>query len=274
MSDFEISSLQNPQVKNVVKLRERRQRDKQGLMIIEGYRELRRAIDAQFPITTIYHCEAWYQGSNEGKLLADSRALGCKLIPVSKAVFRKMAYRDRPEGVLAVARTPKKNKEAFVEWWEGFEKKDRAFLLVVESIEKPGNLGTILRTSDASGVDAVLVCDKVTDLFNPNVVRASLGTLFCVPAFQLSSEDTLHWLQTQKINSYAATPAAKSLYTDVSMKRPCALVIGSEQYGLSDLWMTRADEQVRIPMLGHADSLNAAQAATLLMYEVLRQNGE
>lgn len=273
MSDFEISSLQNPQVKNVVKLRERRQRDKQGLMIIEGYRELRRAIDAGFPIKTLYHSEAWYQGSNEAALLNDSRALGCRLIPVSQSVFRKMAYRDRPEGLLAVATTPKRDKSAFLEWWNSFQNKDRAFILVVESIEKPGNLGTILRTSDAAGVDAVIVCDKVTDLFNPNVVRASLGTLFCVPAFQMGSRETLDWLEGVKIASFAATPAADGLYTNADMKRPCSLVIGSEQYGLSELWMEKASEQVRIPMLGHADSLNAAQAATLLMYEVLRQNG-
>jgi RNA methyltransferase, TrmH family len=272
MSEFVISSLQNPQVKNVVKLRERRQRERQGLMIIEGYRELRRALDARWSMTTVFHCEDWFQGTNEPRLLADARAMGCKLIAVSQKVFQKMAYRDRPEGLLALAEIPKLDLGALKNWWESFENKKQVFFLVAESIEKPGNLGTILRTADAAGVDAVIVCDKVTDLFNPNVVRASLGTLFCVPVFQLSSEDYLSWLETQKIESLAATPAAKELYTSASMTRPCAVVIGSEQYGLSELWMTRASSQVRIPMLGQADSLNAAQAATLLMFEVVRQS--
>lgn len=266
-----LSSLQNARIKNVVKLRERRHRDRQGLMIIEGYRELRRAIDNQVPIQDIFYCPELYQGENEPRLLQDSLALGARHQPVTANVFRKIAYRDRPEGLLALAPIPKHDFEALKARYP--EPKKDLFLLVCESIEKPGNLGTILRSSDAAGVDAVLVCDKVTDVFNPNVVRASLGTLFSKSVFQLSSKEALSWLREHKIPSFAATPAADKRHSDTDMSLPCALVIGSEQYGLSELWMNEADQQIRIPMLGQADSLNAAQAATLLMFEVVRQAG-
>jgi TrmH family RNA methyltransferase len=256
----------------VVKLRERRQREREGLMIIEGYRELRRAIEGRVSIKTLYHCADWFQGTNEPGLMEAARAAGARLTAVSKAVFEKMAYRDRPEGLLALASLPPHDFKAFLDY-ANQSLPAEPFLLVTEAIEKPGNLGTMLRSSDAAGVDAVLVADPVTDLFNPNVIRASLGTVFTKPVFQVTSAELRDWLREQKIKSFAATPVGEHLYTDANMSPPCALVIGSEQFGLSEIWMNESDCRVRIPMLGAADSLNAAQAGTLMLFEVVRRRG-
>jgi TrmH family RNA methyltransferase len=145
------------------------------------------------------------------------------------------------------------------------------FFVVAEAIEKPGNLGTILRSSDAVGVDGLIVCDRCTDIYNPNVVRASVGTLFTVPVVEASGVETMEWLRRNGIAILAATPSAKKEFTQVDMTKPLAIAVGTEQLGLSALWMDNADIQVKIPMCGVADSLNVAMATTLLLYEALRQ---
>ncbi len=257
-----ISSLQNGRIKECVKLRDRRQRDRSGLFLIEGYRELFRA--AGKPLKTLFICPSLFLGSNEGDLISRVVNSGVEVVECSEAVFRKISYRDRPDGLLATA--PHLDMG-----FDHLPSKDPAFFVVAESIEKPGNLGTILRSSDAVGVDGLIVCDKCTDIHNPNVVRASVGTLFTVPIADASTEDTLSWLRSRGISVLAATPSAEKEYTDVDMTGPVAVVVGTEQYGLSEKWMKAADIQVRIPMLGVADSLNAAMATTILLYEVLRQ---
>jgi RNA methyltransferase, TrmH family len=146
-------------------------------------------------------------------------------------------------------------------------------ILVVEAIEKPGNLGTILRSADAAGCDAVIVCDPVTDLFNPNVVRASTGVLFSVPCVVEESPKVLEWLRGRAIRSVATTPAAKDVYSDSDLRGPLAVVMGSEQFGISEFWLTNADLPVRIPMAGQADSLNVAMAALITLFEAVRQRG-
>jgi len=265
-----ISSPQNPGVKAVIKLRKRRERDRQGLMIVEGYRELLRAVEAGLPLRTLYYSPAHYQGTNERGLVERAQLNGARLLEVSERVFTKMAYRDRPEGLLAVAPIP---GDSLQELEAKFDS-EQPFVMVVEGIEKPGNLGTILRTADAAGVDAVIVCDEVTDVYNPNVVRASIGTLFTVPLARASSEETISWLRERGIPSFAATPAADKLYAAAPLNPPCALVVGAEQFGLTKLWLEGADAAVRIPMNGYADSLNVAQAATILMFEVVRRRLE
>ena len=147
------------------------------------------------------------------------------------------------------------------------------FILIAESIEKPGNLGTILRSSDAAGVDALIVCDRCTDIHNPNVVRASVGTLFTLPVVETTSDELLSWLRAHQIKTVAATPAAENKFTESSLKGPLAVLVGSEQYGLTERWLNEADTCVSIPMQGRADSLNVATATTLLLYEALRQRG-
>jgi TrmH family RNA methyltransferase len=146
-------------------------------------------------------------------------------------------------------------------------------LLVVEAIEKPGNLGTILRSADAAGVDALIVCDPVTDLFNPNVVRASTGVLFSVPVIIAESREVRAWLKEHGVRAVATTPSATALHTDTNLTGPLAIVMGSEQYGLSDFWLAEADERVRIPMAGQADSLNVAMATIITLFEAVRQRG-
>ena len=261
-----ITSLQNSRVKSVVHLRRRRERDRCGKVIVEGYRELLRARQKQYPVEELYFCPEWFQGTNEGALLEAFQGAGAELIEVGRDAFRKMAYRDRPEGLLGVGPQVRHTLG-------NLSLSTVPFLLVAEAIEKPGNLGTILRSADATGVDGLILCDRCTDIFNPNVVRASTGTLFSVTVAEADGTQAGRWLAARGIRTVAATPHAGPLYTAVDMTGPVAIVVGTEQVGLSEQWMRAADLQVRIPMLGMADSLNVATATTLLLYEVVRQRG-
>lgn len=264
MSEERITSMQNARVKHLVRLRTRRHRDAEGLFAIEGYRELARAIAADVDIAEVAYCPSLFLGSNEATLLEAAEAAGARLIEFAEEPFRKVSYRDRPEGLIATARQFPTSLDQLVLG-------DVPLVLVVESIEKPGNLGTMLRTADASGADAVIVCDPTTDPFNPNVVRASIGCLFVVPLAVASTPDALAWLAAAGIETFAATPAAERLHWQADYTGPSALAIGSEQYGLSDTFLEAADERVRMPMLGAADSLNAAMAAGVMLYEAVRQ---
>jgi RNA methyltransferase, TrmH family len=257
----DITSLQNPRVKQLLHLRERRERDASQLFLIEGYRELLRAIDAGWSLDTLYICPSLFLGSNEEALIARS---GAKVISCNEPIFHKISYRDRPDGLLAIA--PQRHLKL-----ENLPLSPNPLFIVAEAIEKPGNLGTILRSADAVKVDGVIVCDRCTDIFNPNVVRASVGTLFTVPVVEAEGQETLHWLKARGITILAATPAAQADFTQVDMRKPLAIAVGTEQLGLSKLWMEHASLQVRIPMRGVADSLNVAMATTLLLYEALRQ---
>lgn len=261
-----ITSLQNPRVKQLVKLRDRRPRDQAGQFLVEGYRQIRRALDKGFAPVELYVCPAWYPGEqgNEADLIADAEAAGARVFELSKHAFAKVAYRERPDGLLAV----------LPQWRHGLDDlplSPTPFLLVVEAIEKPGNLGTILRSADAAGVDGLIVCDPVTDLFNPNVVRASTGVLFSVPVAIAESDAVRAWLQAKGIRSVATTPSATQLHTDADLTGSMAIVMGSEQYGLSDDWLREADDRVRIPMAGQADSLNVAMATIITLFEAVRQ---
>ncbi len=265
-----ISSLQNAKVKLAVRLRDRRDRDTTQLFLIEGYRELFRAHGAKASIETLFICPELFLGSNEPALIEGIRSKGTQIYPCSPTVFRKLSYRDRPDGLLAIAHQQHHSLNTLNEL---LKSKPNPFLVVAEAVEKPGNLGTILRSSDAVGIDALLVCDQCTDVFNPNVVRASVGTLFTVPIIECSGEEALAWLKEHGVHVLAATPHAEAVYTSVNLNQPVAIALGTEQLGLSKLWMEGADLQVRIPMRGVADSLNVAMATTLLLYEVLRQRG-
>lgn len=290
-----ITSLQNPRVKQLVRLRERRERDELGLFLVEGYREVRRALEKGVALRELYFCPDWFLGENEPALLEQAGAAGAQLCELSKEAFAKVAYRERPDGLLAVAPqwkrtladldelagrglpTPPSNAASANAAGAGdpaLQPAVRApFLLVCESIEKPGNLGTILRSADAAGCDGVIVCDPVTDLFNPNVVRASTGVLFSVPVAVADSATVHAWLQAKGIRTAATTPHTDNLYTATDLRGPLAIVMGSEQYGLSEFWMKHADVLVRIPMAGQADSLNVAMATIITLFEAVRQRG-
>jgi RNA methyltransferase, TrmH family len=261
-----ITSLQNPRLKRLVRLRDRRARDEEKAFLVEGYREVRRALEKKVALEEVYFCRDWFLGENEPALLAGAEAAGARLFELSKDAFAKVAYRERPDGILAVA----------PQWQRALSDlslSEKPLLLVVEAIEKPGNLGTILRSADAAGCDAVIVCDPVTDLFNPNVVRASTGVLFSVPCVVAESAAVLAWLKARRIRTVATTPSAKDLYSDSDLTGPLAVVMGSEQYGLSEFWLGNADLPVRIPMAGQADSLNVAMAALVTLFEAVRQRG-
>ena len=260
-----IASPANPKVKTVVKLRQRTHRDELGLMLIEGYRELKRALNNGYRPQQLFFCEELFlKGTGEPALIEHCRALGTEIFSCAPIAFEKMAYRERPEGLLAVG---PQLRRTLVD----LRLPPRALVIVAEAIEKPGNLGTILRSADAAGVAAVIVCDRCTDLHNPNVVRASTGMIFAVPTIETDSASALTFLRARNFSILAATPHADKLHTDVNLTGDVALVVGAEQYGLSETWMQAADLRVRIPMLGQADSLNVAAATTILLFEAVRQ---
>jgi len=183
---------------------------------------------------------------------------------VTRAVFEKISYRDHPDGWLGIFPIPRNTLD-------DLKLSEIPFVIVAQSLEKPGNLGAILRTADAADVDAVIVCDRRVDPWNPNVVRASRGTLFTVPTVEADSATALAWLRSNKMRVLAATPSAEVLYTDVNLKEPIALAVGAEDEGLTDFWMQNADLKVKIPMMGRVNSLNVSIAAALITYEALRQ---
>ncbi len=268
MDSFLLTSLQNPRIKAAVRLRERRERDATGTFLVEGYRELTRALSAFWPIETLFFCEELFLGENEAALLQKIQQQGGKLWSCTRAVFEKISYRDRPDGLLGIAKQ-QPHSLSFLEQRQAHALPP--FLVVAEAIEKPGNLGTILRSADAVGVDGVILADQCTDLYNPNVVRASTGILFSLPVIAASTEETLLWLQKHNIRILATTPSATLEYTDADLTEPLAVVVGTEQLGLSSTWLEAADLKVRLPMQGVADSLNVATATTVLLYEALRQ---
>lgn len=264
MGAEKITSLQNPRVKSLVKLRDRGPRDERGVFLVEGYRALARALERGVRPREVYFCREWFLGTNEDALLAIAKQQGAEVVELGAEAFAKAAYRDRPEGLLAV-----------VDQWRTAPRelalREVPFLLVVEAIEKPGNLGTILRGADAAGVDAVLVCDPVTDLFNPNVVRSSTGVLFAMPVAIAATSEVTAYLRERRIRIVVTTPSAERLYTASDLTGPLALVMGSEQFGLGPEWLAAADERVRIPMAGQADSLNVGMAAIVALFEAVRQ---
>jgi len=259
-----ITSLQNPKIKAAVKLQNRRERDQTKTFLVEGYRELLRAVDGKAPLETLFYSPDHFLGENEEALLQTIRKKGATLYEVTKEVFAKLSYRDRPDGLLAIA---KQKPLALAD----LKLKKNPFLLIAETIEKPGNLGSILRSCDAAGVDALFVCDRRTDIYNPNVVRSSVGTLFTLPTIEIETEAALAFLKKENIPLLAATPDATARYTDIDQTGPVAVAVGSEQYGLSERFLKAATHTIQIPMFGYADSLNVAAATTLLLYEVVRQ---
>ena len=258
-----LTSVRNPRVKDVVKLRNRRHRDRERRFVVEGARELSCAADSGLTLATLYYCE---------ELLADGGRSVVERIAATEAdcqrtnrtVFERMSYRQTPDGVLGVAPMPDLELGRLPET-------DDALWLVAAGIEKPGNLGAMLRTADAAGVAGMVVADPATDVFNPNVVRASMGTLFSVPVAVGSASDVRHWLEARRIRIVAARPDAVVAYTEADLSGAVAIVVGSEHQGLGNAWSAPGTEAVRIPMSGRADSINAAMAATVLLFEARRQ---
>lgn len=267
MADLLITSAANPRLKQLVSLRRRRTREEQGVTLLEGYDELALALEAGVRLRTLYHCpELMLDAEHQQQLVDDERAHGVEVVRLSRAAFEKAAYREGADGFLAVA-------PAVRHGLDNLALPDDPLVLVAEAVEKPGNLGAMLRTADAAGVDAVLAADPVTDWGNPNVVRGSKGTVFSVPVASASTADTLQYLRDSGIRLFAATPDTDVLHTDVDLTGPVAIAVGTEKYGLTDELMDAADSRIRIPMVGRANSLNVATSAAIVLYEAVRQRG-
>lgn len=257
---MDIKSLQNPRVKHIVKLRkDRRQRQQDGLFLVEGADEINLALMAGHIPQTLITCPT----------LARERiaASGAELLNVSAAVFAKLSYREKPDGWMAIFPIPVRSLQTL-------RLGGRPLVIVAESVEKPGNLGAILRTADAAEVDALLLCDPRVDLYGPNVVRASRGTVFSVPAVQVSSPEALDFLRRHGLRILAATPEASVSYTSEDLRGPTAILVGTEDMGLTEFWKTQADTKVRIPMSGKVNSLNVSIATALIIYEAIRQRAQ
>lgn len=256
----DITSPQNPRIKHIVKLREdKRQRQKDGLFLVEGWDEIQLALSAGHTPKTLLTAP---------ELASRPLALpSAETITVSRAAFQKMSYRENPDGWLAVFPIPRRTLQS-----EPFHSKN-PLVIIAEAIEKPGNLGAILRTADAAGVDALLVCNPRTDPWNPNVVRASRGTVLSVPLVECDNASALTWLKARGLRVLAATPSASTPYFHVDMRPPIAIAVGTEDEGLSDFWMNNADLKVNIPMLGKVNSLNVSVSTALIVYEAVRQRG-
>ncbi|MCS6846968.1 MAG: RNA methyltransferase [Candidatus Roseilinea sp.] len=286
-----ITSLTNPRVKHVVALRDKRQRDEDGLMLVEGFDPLALALDCGVRPQTVFICPELFKPSAElrskpahspnvhDNLLWRVRDTDAEVIETTRPVFEKMAYRDGPDGWLAVVKRPDFSLSRLAETRDCAPPRPHApLILVAEAVEKPGNLGAMLRTCDAAGVDAFLFCDPKADLTNPNVVRASQGALFSVPVAQCASAEAIAWLRERGIRIVATTPnllrgQLPMSYTQFDFTQPCAIAVGEEKYGLSKLWLDQADAAVRIPMFGRINSLNVATSAALVIYEAIKQRG-
>lgn len=254
-----ITSVQNSKIKNIILLQEKsKERIKQNLFVVEGRREIEMALLGGYTIDTLFYCEDL--NSNTSFINSENR------IAVSKTVFAKIAYREGSDGLLALVRIKTLNLDTM-------KLSDNPLILVAEGIEKPGNIGAMLRTADAAGVDAVILCNSLCDLYNPNVVRSSLGCLFSVQCFSISSEELIPWLHKKQIKSFAAELEASTWYHQTDFTFPSAIVVGSEAKGLSKKWLDQADSRIKIPMLGKADSLNVSVSAAVITFEAKRQRG-
>ena len=258
-----LTSVQNPRVKQVVALQQKSaERRRCGLFVVEGRRELGHCLAAGYEVAEVYVCR---------DILTDADALlgsllGVATYEVTPYVYDKLAYRGGTEGVVALVKSRPMGLD-------DLRLGERPLLMVLESVEKPGNLGAILRSADAAGADAVVVCDPLTDLFNPNVVRASTGAVFSMPMVACTSEECIAFLQRRGISILTAQLQDSELYYDTDMRRPTAIVMGTEATGLTDQWRRAATAHIRIPMLGVADSLNVSVSAAILLYEAVRQRG-
>ncbi len=261
----EITSPKNPRIRHAVALRERRARETAGLTLVDGLRELERALaGGAAPVEVFVDLARLGEAGREA--IADARDAGALILPTSGPALDRLAYGDRSEGVVATVPIPDLSLAAL-------RLPDDPLVVVLEGVEKPGNLGAVLRTADGAGADAMILADPRTDLFNPNAIRASLGAIFAVPLAAAPSADVQAELARRGIAVVTARVDAPDLYTDADLTGPLAIVLGSEADGLTDRWPSPPARPVRLPMLGVGDSLNVSIAAAVLLYEARRQRG-
>lgn len=253
-----ITSSQNQKIKDIIKLRKTNNRKKTDLFIIEGKKELELAINNNIQISSIYFCPIFLK----------EKTLSYNNIPeineLDEKTFKKISLRENPDGIIALA-VPKylKLNDIIVN--------KNPLILILESIEKPGNLGAIFRTADACGVDYIIISEAKTDLYNPNVIRSSLGTIFTNKIIICKNNEIFPWLKLNKITTFATTPDTDKIYTDVNFSGGVAIIIGTEHEGLSKTWLEYANFKIKIPMNGKIDSLNASVSAAIILFEAIRQ---
>lgn len=259
-----IVSLQNPRIKNIVKLSKNKERKAQNLFMIEGARELSLALSADYEVDSVFVCPELFDKTDYPDVL--NTIAENKIFEVSEAVFEKIAYREGSDGLLTLA-IPKRHT------LEDLTLSGNPFIIILEAVEKPGNLGAILRTTDAAQADAVIICDPATDLYNPNAIRSSVGCLFTVKTAVCSSQEALEYLRAEGIKTFAAELRASQWYQDTDFTSPSAIVMGTEADGLTDFWLRNADARIKIPMRGKIDSLNVSVSTAVLTFEAMRQRG-
>lgn len=260
-----ISSLQNPVIKNVLLLGEKpRARKEQNRFVIEGLREIRLAISSGFNITDLFYTPGLISEAELKTLLQATS--NCALAEVSTEVFNRMAYRKDSGGLIALAEP---RRLLFTD----LQLRNTPLLLVLETVEKPGNLGALLRTADAANLDAVIICDPQTDIYNPNAIRSGVGCIFTMPVVTASSEEAIAWMHSQGIKIFGTALTATHPYHETDFSQAAAIVMGSEAYGLSSTWLTGADDLIKIPMQGKIDSMNVAASAAIVIFEAKRQRG-
>lgn len=263
----QITSTQNPKIKHLLLLQQKSSlRRKEGLFVVEGKREIEHCISSGYEIDSIFTISYDdYVINIQVPYL--TMLLSTPLVyEVSAKVYEKIAYRGSTEGIIAIVKAKQQNIATL-----GENLPEKPLLIVLESVEKPGNLGAILRTADAACVDGVIVCDPLTDLYNPNLIRSSIGALFTVPTAICSSEECIQFLKEKNIQILTAQLQDSSLYYEQDMTKGTAIVMGTESTGLTDIWRKAADAHIRIPMLGKLDSINVSVSAAILMYEAVRQ---
>ena len=268
---MEITSAQNPRIKHLLALQQKSSlRREEGLFVVEGRRELEHCIHAGMQVESVY-CLDGTDLSQFSSLNSKLSTLNWNLTQVSDSVYERIAYRGSTEGIVAVIRTPQPHTLESLLQQEGRGVNGKPLFVVLESVEKPGNLGAILRSADAANATGVIVCDPLTDLYNPNLIRSSIGAIFTVPTVACTSEECIAFLKQHGVQILTAQLQDSHLYYDTPMSGPTAIVMGTESTGLTDVWRQAADAHIRIPMLGQLDSLNVSVSAAILLFEAVRQ---
>jgi RNA methyltransferase, TrmH family len=258
-----ITSPKNPRIRELIDLQKPRHRKESGLIIIEGLKEAKMAVSAGVEIHSVFFCKELIQDINTLPFKFNPNA-GYEMTEVSKAVYAKIAYRENSSGFILTATRPERKLQ-------DLRLSEKPLVIVLENVEKPGNLGAVLRTADAAGVDAVLVCDSQTDLYNPNVIRASLGCIFSVPVVSCSSTEARQWMEVNGIKAFVTSLEASRPYTECDFKSASAIVMGSEDRGVSEYWKKHSFQNMIIPMQGRVDSMNISVSSAIIVFEALRQ---
>ncbi len=255
---MQIESAQNPKIRNLLKLQEKsRERKNQGLFVVEGIQENQLALESGFDANEFFICDSIFN--------SEIQLASKKIFNVTPALFEKVAYRGTTGGIIGIYKSQKKDLDSV-------KLSEKPLIVILESVEKPGNLGAVLRTCDGAGVDLLLICDPLVDFYNPNVIRSSVGTIFTNQVISAEKEEVVNWLRKEKIQiiSTFLREETKSLY-DVDFSKPTAIVLGTEAFGLTEFWAENSDVLVKIPMNGKVDSLNVSNAAAICIYEAVRQ---